>query len=184
MGVDGLAAAGGGVTLRSVCLHGPESTGKSTIGPRLARHFGSPYVPEYGRTYAEEHGTDFTMADLIAIAEGHDRAARAAVAGGPWPVILDTDPLMTAAWATMLFGRQDLWFETWTGTADLYLFLDTDLPWVEDGTRLFGTAPERARFRAAAMAELVRRDLPFVVVRGQGRARYDAALAAIEAALA
>ncbi|MBD8545370.1 AAA family ATPase [Sphingomonas sp. CFBP 8760] len=172
------------MTLRSVCLHGPESTGKSTIGPRLARRFGSPYVPEYGRTYAEEHGTDFTMADLIAIAEGHDRMARAAVASGPYPVILDTDPLMTAAWATMLFGRQDPWFDAWTGTADLYLFLDTDLPWVEDGTRLFGTVSERERFRAAAMMELVRRDLPFAVVRGQGQARYDAALAAIEAALA
>jgi len=34
------------------------------------------------------------------------------------------------------------------------------------------------------MAELTRRDLPFVVVRGQGEARYDAARAAIEAALA
>ena len=83
--------------LRSVCLHGPESTGKSTIGPRLAAHFGSPYVAEYGRTYAEEHGTEFTMADLVAIAEGHDDAARAAVAAGPHPPILDTDPLMTIA---------------------------------------------------------------------------------------
>ena len=172
------------MTLRSVCLHGPESTGKSTVGPRLARHFGSPYVAEYGRTYAEERGTDFTMADLVAIAEGHDRAARAAVAAGPHPAILDTDPLMTAAWAMMLFGRRDPWFDAWRGTADLYLFLDTDLPWVADGTRLFGTVTERARFRAAAMAELTRRDLPFVVVRGQGEARYDAARAAIEAALA
>lgn len=172
------------MTLRSVCLHGPESTGKSTVGPRLARHFGSPYVAEYGRTYAEERGTDFTMADLVAIAEGHDRAARAAVATGPYPAILDTDPLMTAAWAMMLFGRRDPWFDAWTGTADLYLFLDTDLPWVADGTRLFGTVAERARFRAAAMGELTRRDLPFVVVRGQGEARYDAARTAIEAALA
>jgi NadR type nicotinamide-nucleotide adenylyltransferase len=172
------------MSVRSVCLHGPESTGKSTVGPRLAAHFGSPYVAEYGRTYAEARGTDFTMADLVAIAEGHDAQARAAVASGPWPVILDTDPLMTAAWATMLFGRQDVWFEGWTGTADLYLFLDTDLPWVADGTRLFGTHAERARFRQAAMAELTRRDLPFVVVRGEGEARYDAALRAIEAALA
>ena len=85
---------------------------------------------------------------------------------------------------TMLFGRQDAWFDSWTGTADLYLFLDTDLPWVADGTRLFGTHAERARFRAVAMAELTRRDLPFVVVRGQGAARYEAALHAIEAALA
>ena len=35
--------------LRSICLHGPESTGKSTMAPELARHFGSACVVEYGR---------------------------------------------------------------------------------------------------------------------------------------
>ena len=56
--------------MRSICLHGPESTGKSTVGPRLAKALGGQYLPEYGRDYAEAHGTDFTMADLLAIARG------------------------------------------------------------------------------------------------------------------
>ncbi|WP_093331780.1 AAA family ATPase [Sphingomonas rubra] len=165
--------------MRSLCLHGPESTGKSTVGPRLAAELGVPYVAEYGRTWAEEHGTDFSMADLVAIAEGHDAAARAAMRQGRFPVVLDTDPLMTAAWAEMLFGRVDPWFEAWTGTADLYLLFDVDLPWVEDGTRMFGTAAERRRFFDVSRAQLVARDLPFVTIRGQGEARYAAALAAV-----
>ena len=36
-----------------VCLHGAESTGKSTLARKLAARFACPAVPEYGRTYAE-----------------------------------------------------------------------------------------------------------------------------------
>jgi len=165
--------------IRTVCLHGPESTGKSTVGPRLAAALGTPYVAEYGREWAEAHGTDFTMADLVAIAEGHDAATRAALAEGRYPVVLDTDPLMTAAWAEMLFGRVDPWFDAWTGTADLYLLFDIDLPWLEDGTRMFGSAAARRRFLEVSRAQLERRGLRYVTIRGTGEARYAAALAAV-----
>ncbi|HVI98692.1 MAG TPA: AAA family ATPase [Sphingomonas sp.] len=167
------------MTFRTICLHGPESTGKSTIGPRLARHFGGRYVAEFGRTYTEANGIGWTMADLVAIAQGHDAEARAALTEGPLPVILDTDPLMTEAWAEMLYGHHDRWFDDWRHTADLYLMFDIDLPWVADGTRMFGTAEERRRFRDLAVAILERRGVRWAWVRGEGEARWRNALAAI-----
>ena len=167
------------MTIRSICLHGPESTGKSTVGPRLAAWLGTPYVAEYGRDYAEAHGTDFAMADLVAIAEGHDRLARAAIATGPTPVIVDTDPLITAVWADMLFRRRDPWFDAWGGTADLYLLFDIDLPWVDDGTRMFGSVEARQRFFDLCRAELERWGVRWVLVGGQGEQRYLNAVAAI-----
>ncbi|HVJ03899.1 MAG TPA: ATP-binding protein [Sphingomonas sp.] len=167
---------------RTICLHGPESTGKSTLAPRLAALFGGVVVDEYGREYAEAHGIDFTMDDLVAIAVEHDRRARALLAAGADPLILDTDPLMTAVWADMLFGRRDSWFDSWTGTADLYLLLDIDLPWIEDGTRLFGSVEERRRFFDFSRAELDRRGVRWALVSGHGEARFEAAVAAIEAA--
>lgn len=166
------------MTRRSICLHGPESTGKSTLGPRLATALGGRYVAEYGRDYAEANGTAFTMADLVAIAEGHDRATAAALAAGPRPIVTDTDPLMTAAWAQMLFGQVDPWFDRWNAPADLYLVFDIDLPWVDDGTRLFGTAAARRRFLTVAIAQLDARGLPWAWVRGTGEARFAAAMAA------
>ena len=167
-----------------ICLHGPESTGKSTLIAHLAMHFGTVFVPEYGRTFAETHGTDFTMADLVEIAQTHDAMTHAALATGADPLFLDTDPLMTAVWADMLFGHRDPWFDAWKGVADLYLLLDIDLPWVDDGTRMFGNAAERRRFFDLSRAELERRVVRYAVVGGRGEARFDNAVAAIEAIVA
>ena len=168
--------------LRTICLHGPESTGKSTMAPRLARQFDSQCIAEFGRTYCEQFGTDLTMADLIMIAHAHDAKTRAAVAMGQLPVILDTDPLMTAVWAEMMFRRRDPWFDRWDNTADLYLLFDIDLPWEDDGTRMFGTDVDRRRFFDLSRRELERRGVRWALVGGEGSRRYLNALAAIERA--
>jgi NadR type nicotinamide-nucleotide adenylyltransferase len=168
--------------MRSVCLHGPESTGKSTMAPRLAQHFDTKCVAEFGRTYCEAFGTDLTMADLVMIAHAHDAKVRAAVASGDHPVILDTDPLMTAVWADMLFGRRDPWFDRWDNYADLYLLLDIDLPWVGDGTRMFGSEQTRRRFFDLSKRELERRGVQWTIVGGEGAHRFMNTLRAIDSA--
>ncbi|MFT3976589.1 MAG: ATP-binding protein [Sphingomonas bacterium] len=173
------------MTLRTVCLHGPESTGKSTTTARLAREFGTPVVAEFGRTYCERYGVeDLTMSDLVTIANTQDMQVRAACDAGRFPVIVDTDALMSAVWADMMFGRRDPWFARWNNVADLYLLFDIDLPWIEDGTRMFGSAEQRQRFFDLSKAELERRGVRWELVSGSGEARYEAVLDAIARATA
>ena len=167
---------------QSICLHGPESTGKSTLAPQLAVHFATARVPEYGRIWCEHYGIDLTMTDLVTIAQTHDAMTHAALRQCNRRLILDTDPLMTAVWADMLFERRDPWFDAWSGVADLYLLLDIDLPWIDDGTRLFGSAAERRRFFDLSRDELDRRGVRYAVVGGHGDDRFANALAAIAAA--
>ncbi|PZQ60564.1 MAG: N-acetylglucosamine-6-phosphate isomerase [Sphingomonas taxi] len=171
------------MTLRSICLHGPESTGKSTMAPRLARQFDTTCIAEFGRTYCETYGIDLTMADLVVIAQSQDIKARKSLEAGARPLIMDTDPLMSAVWAEMLFGRRDPWFDRWHDYADLYLLFDIDLPWIEDGTRMFGSVAERRRFFDLCQRELERRGVRWALVSGQGYRRYLNALAAIHAAM-
>ena len=151
---------------KKICLHGPESTGKSTLAPKLAQAFDTLYVPEYGRTHCESFGLALTMDDLVTIGRTHCAMTGAALRQCNKRLILDTDPLMTAVWADMLFGHRDPWFETFEATADFYLLLDIDMPWIDDGTRFFGDPGRRQMFFDLARAELERRGLPYAVVGG------------------
>ncbi len=167
---------------RQICLHGAESTGKSALAPRLAKALGGVVVPEYGRSYAEAHGTDLDADDLLAIFAGHVATTRVALAVGPDWLVSDTDPLMTQAWALMLLGRRLPEIDAWTDVADLYLVPAMDLPWQEDGTRLFGSDSARRQFMDVAIGELDRRKLRWAWVEGEGDARLQSVLAAIQAA--
>jgi NadR type nicotinamide-nucleotide adenylyltransferase len=169
------------MTARTICLHGPESVGKSVLAAQLGERLGGEVVGEYGRDYCLEHGTDSTMADLLAIArEQQARIAAARVRAGTagW-VIADTDALMTAVWADMLHGTRDPWFDAFRDCADLYLLLDIDLPFVDDGLRVYGGSGERARFFALCQGELERRGVRWALVQGTGAARLANALTAI-----
>ncbi len=183
MGLARVAAGGIGRVIR-VCLTGAESTGKSTLAPRLASRFGGVVVPEYGRTYAEANGTVFTLEDLRRIAGGHLAARRAVEAAAAPLIIEDTDIVVTAAWAEMLFGTPDPVLEGIAATADLYLLFSPEVPWIDDGTRLFGTAARRGRFHALIEAGLARRGIVPVVIGGDWARREAAAAAAVADLLA
>ena len=164
--------------MRRACFHGAESTGKSTLCAELASDLGCPWVAEYGRAYAEQYGTDFTMEDLLAIARGQDGAMRIACVSNPPLVLLDTDPLMTAAWAEMLFGENPAELMTYE-KAEHYLLFEPDVPWEDDGTRLFGTDEAREKFAAIVERILLDADVPFTRVSGSWDQRRETALAAI-----
>ena len=165
-----------------VCFHGAESTGKSTLARKLAEEFGCPLAAEYGRTYAETIDTNFRLADLTGIAARQNRMMREACAGDPPLVLLDTDPLMTAAWAEMLFGQAPSVLFGYD-KAELYLLFEPDVPFVEDGTRFFGSEEARTRFAALAEDMLVRTGVDFVRIGGRWDEREAKARDAILAAL-
>ena len=169
--------------MKTICLHGPESTGKSTMATQLAAHFDCEIVPEYGRTYCEEHGTEIDMHDLIVIAQMQQKMTIGAKSRARRWLILDTDPVMTAVWADMMFARRDPWFDRFTDVADIYLLLDIDLPWVDDGLRIYGEEVDRKRFFDLSKAELERRGVNWALISGDGEPRFDAAIAAIEGVL-
>lgn len=165
-----------------VCFHGAESTGKSSLAALLAEEWSCPLVTEYGRIHAETKGTNFTLADLTAIAAEQDRRAREASASDPPLVLLDTDPLMTAAWAQMLFGEVPEELLAYP-KADLYLLFAPDVPWEYDDTRFFGLAEARAEFAELAETMLKRAGVRYRTVSGDWAEREAQVRAAIGEAL-
>lgn len=172
-----------GTCVQRICLHGPESVGKSRLAVQLATHFDTVFVPEFGRSYCEEYGTDLTGDQLVEIARTQQAMTDAAVAQANTLLILDTDPLMTAVWADMMTGTRDPWFAAFTDTANLYLLCDIDLPWVGDGTRIYGDTATRERFFTACRDDLMARGVNWALVSGTGDTRLANAIAAIDAHL-
>ncbi len=131
-----------------VVLHGAESVGKTNLGRELAVAYGAVFLPEFGRTWCEIFGTDCSVADLIEIGENQQRNIDHALADRDF-VISDTDSLMTAAWAQMMLGETPPSLLA-ARQADLYLHCRADVPFVDDGLRVFGDDAERQRFDALA----------------------------------
>lgn len=165
-----------------ICLHGVESTGKSVLTPKLAAHFDTVMVPEYGRYHCEVHGLDFDASGLMTIGRVQQAMIDAAAPEANRLLIADTDALMTAAWHEMLFGPAPAELLNYR-KADLYLLFDADVPWVDDGTRFFGTDGERGRFAALCRDMLDRCGVNYCLISGDWAAREQAAVAAINALL-
>lgn len=163
----------------TICFHGAESTGKTTFAESLAGELACTWVPEYGRTFAETRGTDFSMGDLLAIAEGQDAARRAAAQAERRLLILDTDPLMTAAWAQMLFGTVPQSLLDYP-KGDFYILFAPDMPWIADGTRFFGAPGDRKRFADFSEAMLDRAGVPYQRITGDWDQRRAAARAILQ----
>jgi len=120
-----------------VAIVGTESTGKSTLTQRLAEYFDTVYVPEMARHVVEETLT-VTPAHLQEIAGVHARAILEKLSAANRILLADTDLITTQSYSGFLFG-EPLHTDEWIGAAnrfDLYLFLEPDCPFVQDGTRL------------------------------------------------
>lgn len=165
-----------------ICFHGAESTGKSTLASKLAAEFDCPLVPEFGRIHAESEGIRFTVDTLKSIAAEQDRLIGVAAQGASPLVLIDTDPLMTAAWAHMLFGRIPDELLAYP-KADLYLLFAPDVPWEYDGTRFFGLHEARAEFAEVAERLLKEAGVPYRSISGDWKAREFGARTAISEAL-
>ena len=163
----------------TICIHGVESVGKSLLAERLAAHYATIVVPEYGRVHCEVYGTDCREMDLVLIGQAQQAMIEAA---RPWCnrlLIADTDSLMTAAWSQMMIGYAPDQLIC-NRKADLYLMLGTDAPFVDDGTRVYGDPGQRQRFDRIARDVLSVSRANMVEIRGSWDERFEASCAAID----
>jgi NadR type nicotinamide-nucleotide adenylyltransferase len=175
--------------IRRIAVFGPESTGKTTLARQLADHFGEPWSPEYVRAFWDARGGKITADDLDAIARGQIEGEDSEALRATKLLFCDTELLTCVLWDDLLFpGACPSWVRTEAerraGTYALYLFCDTDLPFEPDPQRCFPDEAARGEGHRLWREALMKRGLPFVEIRGAGRARLDAAVAAVVPLLA
>jgi len=166
-----------------VVITGSESVGKSTLAERLAAHYGVEPVPEYVREYVRAKEAPLDFRDHGPIAKGQmalqDAAIARAVARWHPLIVQDTDLISTVVYCDHYFGECPQWIADAARdrTADLYLLLLPDVPWVADGIRDRGERREEMHAMFETRIRALRR--PYVTIGGTWDERFTRAIEAI-----
>lgn len=169
---------------KRVAVVGAESTGKTTLCERLAGHFATAWVPEYGREYCEVRGleAEWTSDEFTTIATRQLADEDAAARRANRVLMCDTDALATGIWHERYLGSRLAAVDALVRPYDLYLVTTSDVPWVDDGLR--DSEGERTRMTDRFIEELEVRGARYELITGSWPEREAAAIAAIERVLA
>jgi HTH-type transcriptional repressor of NAD biosynthesis genes len=169
---------------KRVLLIGGESTGKSTLTIHLARRFNAGYIDEAGRDLSERSGTDLLMLpeDFTEILLQQKLNEIRALEQGHKLLFEDTDALVTRFYMQFLEDRgirENLSLAQALDRLneyDLVLFLEPDVPFVDDGGRSPVIRDHRLRY-SEQIKELLRESgRSFVSLSGDYEQRYETAV--------
>lgn len=120
-----------------IVLLGSESTGKTTLAKRLSKHFECSLVEETAREIIA-NSNDFSIDDLYKVANAHAINIDSAILKDCPLIIIDTDIHITLSYAKFIFAKtlniENAVFNS--NKANLYLYLNNDVVFEQDGTRL------------------------------------------------
>jgi NadR type nicotinamide-nucleotide adenylyltransferase len=157
------------MSVQRIAILGAESTGKSTLAPRLAARYGTLWVPEYLREFVETRQRVPFEDDQPGIARTQ-RAREDAMAASPGVqrfLFCDTTPLLTAVYSRIYWGRvppELLALEAQHDYAAT-LVAGLDLPWVPDGLQR-ESEEVRKQVHECLLAVLRERGIPFTLLEG------------------
>ena len=165
-----------------IAITGPESTGKSTLAEKLAKHFNTDYIPEYSRTYLENFEGQYTENDVVEIAKAQHNLIIEEEKKNPEILIADTEIIVCKIWIEYVFKHPNETIEDLLRRQDfdLYLLCDIDLPWVYDPLRENPNIDERKELFEIYKNTLTRMNVPFGIVRGSDEERVNNALEIIK----
>ena len=166
---------------------GAESTGKTTLAQKLAQHFHTVWVPEYGREYTEVKvgrdavfGYQWKTEEFVHIARRQIELEDELAGQANRVLICDTDALATAIWHERYMASRSSEVEEMAAGRgyDLYLLTALDIPFVQDGIRDGEHLREwmTERFRQ----ELETRQFRWLLLQGSYAERFRTAVTAID----
>jgi HTH-type transcriptional repressor of NAD biosynthesis genes len=158
--------------VKKICISGSESTGKTTLTEKLAHYFNTTFVPEMAREVIGKT-EEVVFDDLIKIATLHAKTINERIKQADKLLICDTDVYITKSYSKYLFN-QPLQTPDWIIQANrfaLYIFLETDCPYVQDGTRL--PPEERNKLGEFHKQELQQAGINYISVGGNWQQRFE-----------
>lgn len=156
-------------TIKVVIL-GTESVGKTTLANKLANYYKCNLVLEAGRALIA-NSNNFDLDDLNLVAQTHAKAIFDSIIMHPLSII-DTNIFTTISYADY-FLKSKLNIDEallLNNIADLYLYLNNDVPFVQDGTRL--SIIERGYLDISHRKTLKKHKIPIHEISGNWEQRF------------
>ncbi len=167
---------------KKVCVVGTESCGKSTLVRNLAKYFNTNYVSEAGRDICEEAGGIDNMQTYhyLKILLEHKRMEETSLETANKVLLIDTDSLVTLYYYMLGFenNMNDAIREIAKNISklneyDLYIFLEPDVKWVQDGTRTYGETEIREKNNILLKKIFEDNNIKYISVSGNYEQRYE-----------
>ena len=171
--------------IKRIAIVGTESCGKSTMTKNLADYFNTIFVEEYGRAYTNNiGGSDGILfnEDFMTIAYGHKMAENNATRTSNKLLFIDTEAIVTQYYSN-LYGEGYL--SALDGIIhsqhyDLILYLEPDIPWVQDGTRHHGEKSIREANNQSLKNLFSQYNVPYKSITGSFEDRFAKCIESVQ----
>ena len=166
---------------KKVCIIGTESCGKTTLVRNLAKLYNTTHVEEAGRYICDEAGGIDNMQKYhyFEILFKHKQDEKLALEHANKVLFIDTDSLITLYYYKLGFKEQsEKDFERIATSIsnlnnyDLYLFLEPDVAWIQDGTRTYGSDEVREKNNQLLKEILKENNIKYETITGNYQERF------------
>jgi HTH-type transcriptional regulator, transcriptional repressor of NAD biosynthesis genes len=171
--------------VKKVVLVGTESCGKSTLTRNLAKIYNTTYVEEYGRLVCEEIGGCegiIQKEDYLKIAYGHKLEEIKAIERANKLVFIDTEAIVTQYYSNLYNNEHQTILDEIASLQeyDLWLYLEPDVKWVNDGLRAHGEEEVRDKNNQDLKRLLYKHNIDYKILSGDYESRLKGAMGEIE----
>lgn len=167
--------------IKKIVILGAESTGKTTLCEQLANHYNTAFVPEYARTYFEEHDiNNYSTNDLEIIAKNQLELEKNSIKKANTYLFCDTSLITVKIWSTHKFNIVPKFITKHIKPSDynLYLILSNDVKWIEDPQRR--NEDLREHLFKWNKHELQKLNVDYKIIKGLGEERLKCAVKLID----
>ncbi len=170
--------------VKKVVIVGTESCGKSTLIRNLSKIYNTNYVEEYGRTLCEiKGGADALLEeDYPIIAYGHKMLEEKAIKDANKIVFIDTESLVTKYYLELYENKKSKLYDEIAKLQnyDLWIYLEPDVKWINDGTRTHGEQKIREENGVKLKKILTDANVDYQIITGNYVERLTKAIDLIE----
>ncbi len=165
-------------SLIRIVITGPESTGKTVLAERLARHYNAPFIPEYARDYIQQLNRKYNVEDVEKIAFRQVELEKEYSEKADSILFYDTYLIITKIWLEVVFKKHLEWIDDMLKERhiDRYLLCYPDIPWEADPVRENGGIMREILFEKYRL-ELESYQLSYRIIKGESR--FDLAVESV-----